>query len=150
MDMSDIEVDKTSANSAVRAKIARLTRELEEARRERDSLEDRYNDLDIASSTLRERLIRERDEARQALEAERARVAELEKLIDEEAEHDTLCGSNRLRQDPCDCWKSKALAAKGGEVSERELREAARALAATGWCARSRTATARRREGESG
>lgn len=95
--------------------IARLTRELEEARRERDSLEDRYNDLDIASSTLRERLIRERDEARQALEAERARVAELEKLIDEEAEHDTLCGARRLRRDPCNCWKSKALAASSAK-----------------------------------
>jgi len=128
------------------ATIARLTRELEEAR----------GDLKLAAGTTIEdallvprgalsQLRAERDEARQALEAERARVAELEHDITrhvaalseantecerlreaiEKAEHGVRCSSARCelhfhhpgpcRNGACNCWKSRALAAEGGE-----------------------------------
>ena len=107
-----------------------------------------YRAGDLAMWVREERLLRterERDEARQALEAERARVAELEHDITrhvaalseantecerlreaiEKAEHGVRCSSARCelhfhhpgpcRNGACNCWKSRALAAEGGE-----------------------------------
>ncbi len=116
------------------AEIARLTRELEEARTLRV---DALAELSAMHTRVEQRLYderdtarRERDEARQALEAERARVAELKELVREHGPHGPLCASEysagvwadaetlpavqHLRL-PCDCWKSRALAAEGGE-----------------------------------
>ena len=134
----NVTVPKTGAEWWARREIERLSSELAEAR---DQLERcgkencmGYRAGDLAMWVREERLLRterERDEARQALEAERARVAELEELVREHGPHGPLCASGysagvwadtetlpkvqHLRL-PCNCWKSRALAAEGNET----------------------------------
>lgn len=96
------------------AEIARLTRELEEAHAGAAALLG--NCGKAHQHTIGACPMCERDEARQALEAERARVAELGRAI-REAPHHQSCVSIHpyINPKPCNCWKSRALAADGGE-----------------------------------